>query len=801
MPIIRNAIILFLCTISTIVSAQNGSISGTIVNKLTNQPIPFANIVLDSASNGTTSNIDGKFVFSNLNPGAYNITCSYIGFETSTKYEILVFANKNTNITFELSETYNKLKEVTISANTIKKMDESPVSLQTISAAEIYRNPGGNRDISKVIQSLPGVASSNSFRNDIIVRGGAPNENRFFIDGIEIPNINHFATQGSSGGPVGMLNVNFIREVDFYAGAFPVNAGNALSSVLFFKQVNGNPDKLTGNVMLGSSDFGITLDGPTGEKSNFIFSYRRSYLQLLFKALALPFLPTYNDVQYKHRIQINNKNIVQVLALGAFDTFQLNKSVNDNLTDAETIERNNYILGNLPSNDQWNYTIGATYQHFGDKGNQLFVISQSKLHNEAKKYTNNIEVPENLTIDYISEETENKFRFEQRGAINGWKYTAGLGFETGNYTTSTFSKVSANGQAITIDYSSELGFLKYAAFFQTNKRFINDRLSVAFGARTDFNDYNTNMNNPLDQLSPRVSASFNLTNKLALSANIGKYFQLPPYTSLGYRNNNDQLVNQPNLTYISTFHKVVGLAYYPTKFSKITLEGFNKTYQNYPYLTDKGISLANLGSDFGVIGNEPATSTSKGESNGIELLAQQRLSSSVYGILSYTFVRSKFTNASNSFVPSAWDNQHIVSLTVGKKLKRNWEIGTKFRFLGGAPYTPFNTDVSAQKIIWEANKQGIPDWSRINTLRLKNSHGLDVRIDKKWFFEKSSLNLYVDVQNVYGFKAQLAPYLNVVTDENNNPVTDPNNPNAYQTKLVENNSGTVLPSIGMMFNF
>lgn len=792
----------FIFTFLTIYSiAQNGSIAGTIVNKLTNQPVPFANIVLDSARNGTTSDIDGKFEFKSLPPGSYNISCSYIGFETNTKYEIVVFANKKTSITFELSETYNKLKEVTVSANTIKKMAESPVSLQTISAAEIYRNPGGNRDISKVIQSLPGVASSNSFRNDIIVRGGAPNENRFYIDGIEIPNINHFATQGSSGGPVGMLNVNFIREVDFYAGAFPVNSGNALSSVLFFKQVNGNPDKLTGNVMLGSSDFGITLDGPTGDNSSFIFSYRRSYLQLLFKALALPFLPTYNDLQYKHRFKINNKNIVQVLALGAFDTFKLNKSVNDNLSDSETIDRNNYILGNLPSNDQWNYTVGATYQHFGSKGNQLFVLSQSKLHNEAKKYINNIETPENLTIDYTSEETENKFRFEQRGAILGWKYTGGLGVETGEYTTSTFSRASANNQPITIDYNSDINFLKYAAFFQTNKRFINDKLSVSLGLRSDINDYSSKMNNPIDQLSPRLSLSYNLTSKLALSGNVGKYFQLPPYTSLGYRDGANLLINQPNLTYISTLHKVIGLAYFPSKFSKITVEAFNKTYNNYPYLTDKGISLANLGSDFGVIGNEAATSTSRGKSKGIEFFAQQRLSSSVYGILSYTFVRSKFTNATNSFVPSAWDNQHILSITAGKKLKRNWEVGAKFRFLGGAPYTPYNTSVSSQKNVWEANKQGIPDWSQINTLRLKNSHGLDIRIDKKWFFEKSSLNLYVDVQNVYGYKNQLAPYLNVVTDENYNPTTDPNNPNAYQTKLVENNSGTILPSIGMMFNF
>ena len=202
-------------------------------------------------------------------------------------YEVQVSTAKPTILNIPLTETSSELKEFEIVANPFVKKEESPISMRTINSAEIYRNPGGNRDISKVIQILPGVASSASFRNDIIVRGGAPSENRFFLDGIEVPNINHFATQGSSGGPVGMLNVNFIQEVDFYAGAFPTNRGNALSSVMDFKQIEGNDEKLTGSFMLGSSDVGLTLNGPMGKKSSFIFSARRSYLQFLFKALKL----------------------------------------------------------------------------------------------------------------------------------------------------------------------------------------------------------------------------------------------------------------------------------------------------------------------------------------------------------------------------------------------------------------------------------------------------------------------------------------------------------------------------------
>jgi hypothetical protein len=164
------------------------------------------------------------------------------------------------------------MKEILIEAKQFNTKTESPNSLKTLNSTEIERLPGAGRDVSKVIAALPGVASRATFRNDIIIRGGSPGENKFYLDGIEVPNINHFATQGSSGGPVGLLNVNFIREVDFYSGAFPSNRANGLSSVLSFKQKDGNPDALITNFALGSSDAALTMDGPIGKKVDFILS-------------------------------------------------------------------------------------------------------------------------------------------------------------------------------------------------------------------------------------------------------------------------------------------------------------------------------------------------------------------------------------------------------------------------------------------------------------------------------------------------------------------------------------------------
>lgn len=794
--------LLILVSVTNLLSAQNGTLKGRVYNGINNEPLPFVNIVLEGTNYGGSSDIDGNYKIENIPAGTYNVAASFVGYKKSVQSEIIITSARPTNLDIPMEEEASTLQAVEVVESPFSKLEESPLSVKTISASEIYRNPGGNRDISKVIQSFPGVAGTVSFRNDIIIRGGAPNENRFYLDGIEVPNINHFATQGSSGGPVGMINVNFIREVDFYSGAFPANRGNTLSSVMEFKQIEGNDEKLTGTFMLGSSDIGLTLNGPMGKKSNFIFSMRRSYLQFLFKALKLPFLPTYNDFQYKQVININKKNKLTLLGLGAIDQFALNTAVNDGVTDSSIIERNDYILGNLPINQQWNYTGGIKWQHFNEKSYQLFVLSRNQLNNTADKYRYNIEDPSNLLLNYNSTEAENKFRFEHVYRNKGWKISSGLAVESAQYTNKTYQQIVLNDSVFVVNFNSKLTLGKYAVFGQASKTFLKERLLLSLGIRTDISDYSKEMMNPLKQLSPRFSASYAVTEKLNVNFNIGRYYQLPSYTVLGYRNTDNVLVNQQNkVTYIDNNHIVAGIEYKPKKFTRITIEGFYKLYQNYPYLINKGISLANLGGDFGVIGNEPANSTSKGRSYGVEFFYQKKLSKAFYGIMSYTFVRSEFTNASGVYKPSSWDNIHILNLTGGYKWGKNWQFGTKFRLLGGSPYTPYNVSLSSQKAIWDISQQGVPDYSKVNTERLPLSHAIDMRIDKKWFFKKWSLNLYFDVQNIYNFKTPLQPYLTVVKDANGNPVTDPNNPNAYLLKTIPNNTGTVLPSTGIMIEF
>ena len=388
---------------------QSTRIEGRVFDALNNNSLEFAKVQVLNMSKGAITDETGFFRIDGLEPGVYSFKAVISGYNTLFVNEITITRSRVEQLEFAMEKLVLEQDEVVVKASPFIRKKESPVSLKTLNATEIERLPGANRDVSKVIAALPGVASRATFRNDIIIRGGSPGENKFYLDGIEVPNINHFATQGSSGGPVGLLNVNFVREVDFYSGAFPSNRANGLSSVLSFKQKEGNKDGLITNFALGSSDAALTFDGPIGEKTNFIFSARRSYLQFLFAALQLPILPTYNDFQYKFTYRPNQKNKISFIGLGAIDDFNLNAGVNDNVTDDDTREFNNFILGNIPLQEQWNYTFGVNWLHYSENSYQNIVVSRNMLNNTSSRYKDLVETPENLLLDYSSFEAENKF--------------------------------------------------------------------------------------------------------------------------------------------------------------------------------------------------------------------------------------------------------------------------------------------------------------------------------------------------------------------------------------------------------
>ena len=785
-----------------ITSAQEGVIRGKVFNKVNNEPIPFANVIIQGSTLGAAANEDGIYEITGLQPGLYNLEASFIGFKKLVIFEVQVTNSRPVYADFPLDEEAQKLDDVVVEAsNTFVKTEESPLSLRTIGPTEIKRTPGGNRDVSKVVRSLPGVASVPSFRNDIIIRGGAPSENTFYLDGIQIPVINHFQTQGSSGGPVGIINVDLLNEVGFYSGAFPANRGNVMSSVFDFNLKDGRTDKWIVNGVVGATDLGLTFDGPISENSSLILSARRSYLKFLFDIFNLPFLPVYNDLQFKYKWKLDAKNQITFLGIGAIDDFTLNYDAPENAKTEAEREEAEYILNALPVSTQWNYTLGLKYDHFRKNGKTTFVISNNSLNNNSTKYQNNdASSQDNLIHDYSSRETETRLRAEDY-LINGkWRINYGVNLEFVNAYTSDFSKI-VNQEGFTVrDYTSDLDMMKWGVFAQVSNTILEDRLTLSFGMRMDANNYSDEMNNLLKQFSPRFSASYNLTPVVNVNFNTGIYYQLPAYTVLSYRDSDsNELVNKNNgVDYIRSSHIVGGVEFNLQRNARITVESFYKIYDQYPFLLEDSISLANLGADFGIIGNAPVNSTSKGKSYGIEFLLQQKLFSGFYGLLSYTWVRSEFQDKYGSYIPSSWDNRHLVSLTGGKKFGKNWELSLRWLFTGGSPYTPYNVQETVRRENWDVRPFGVPDYDLLNSRRIASFHQLDLRIDKKYFFHRWSLNVYFDVQNIYNHVTDFQDNIDVERDDSGQPIVDPIDPDFYLPKFIQSTYGTVLPTIGII---
>ncbi len=794
----RNAFLLFIVLFySSMVFAQEiGSVKGVVLDKQTRESLPFVNVVIEGTKKGATTNEKGEFEIKNVSLGYIKVTASFVGYQTVTSSDYLVTKEKVPFVTLELIEATSELEEVVIKSSLFKRKAESPLSLQTLGVEEIEKNPGGNRDILKVIQSLPGVASNPGFRNDIIIRGGATSENKFYVDGIEVPVINHFQTQGASGGPVGMINTDLIRSVDFYSSAFPANRGNALSSVIEFTQKVGNKEKFEGRGSLGTSDAGVTLQGPLSKNTSIIVSARQSYLKPLFRLLKLTFLPTYNDFQLNLKSKLSDQDELAIFGLGAIDDFEINTKVNDGETDEETIKRNTFFLNVIPVQTQWNYTVGASYRHYEGNSRQTYVLSRNEWKNNIVKYKDNTNLPADLLNDYQSKEIENKFRFENDTRFaNGIKLNIGVALQQATYQNSTFERTANLNGNQEINFNSEFSLFSYAMFAQASKKLFSNQLELSLGVRTDGNTYNEDMENPFNQFSPRIAASLKLANKWYANTSVAKYYQLPSYTMLGFRDNANVLVNQPNLKYISSMHAVGGIEYRPEKNTKVTLEGFYKKYDNYPFSIRNQISLANLGADFGVVGSEAVTSTNEGRAYGFEFLAQKKSYDGVYGILAYTFVRSEFKDVNNQFIPSTWDNRHLLTFTGGKKLGRNWEIGAKFRLVGGRPFTPNDIDASSIIERYDVVNRGIPDYTRLNSERLDLYTQLDFRADKTWYLKRFSINLYLDVQNLYATSNERPPLLlpNGI---------NPTDPTRYILEEIDNTGqGRVVPRIGVIVDF
>lgn len=791
MRIRRISFFILLCCLCWNVFAAEYQIKGVVIDKSTRQPLEFVNVLVVGLGIGASTDANGNFLITQVPPGIYRLQASFLGYKTELTPEYRV-NHVTPYVQIELEEENASLNEVVVTASPFQKVPESPVSLRVIGLQEIEKAPGANRDISKVVQNYPGVAFSPiGYRNDLIVRGGGPSENRFYLDGVEIPNINHFSTQGASGGPVGLIDADLIRSVKFYSGAFPAEKGNALSSVLDFSLRDGDMERNSLKATLGASEVSLSSNGHIGNKTSYLVSVRQSYLQALFKILGLPFLPAYTDASFKIKTRFDSHNELTLLGLGGIDRMKLNLGVEGE--DAE------YMLSYLPEINQETYTVGGVYRHYSQRHVQSIVLSQSYLNNRNVKYRDNDESSEeNLTLRLGSIEQETKLRMENTSSWSVWKVKAGFDLNYSRYKSNEYRKVFANALR-EYDYHTDLSLWRWGMFASVDYAAPDKSFTASMGVRTDGNNYSDKMKELWRQLSPRLSVSYRLIEGLTLSGHVGLYYQLPSYTALGFKGEEGEYVNR-HLDYISVSQESLGLSWTPNENMELSVEGFYKLYGHMPFSLSDQIPLSCKGNDYGTIGNEALSSEAKGRSYGVELMFKWLLTQKLNLSSSLTIFKSEFKDGEQgSYVPSAWDNRFILNMSGTYNFPKHWSLGAKVSCIGGSPYMPYDVEKSSLVEAWNVQGRAYYDYSRYNQERLPVFGQLDVRVDKTFYLKKCMLGFYLDIQNITASKLRQPDAL-MSTGQIENP-SAPLSEQRYVMKSIRQESGTLLPTLGITFEY
>jgi hypothetical protein len=739
----------------------------------------------------TRTDAEGRFRFDNLPSGLANLTVTGDeGLYVKTIHELWINAVKPNELRIEI-EAQQNLGEVVVTADAFASSPESPLSIKAIGWAEMQRMPGAVLDLSKVIQSFPGILPKPSFGYAISLRGGSPSENAYRFDGIELPTINHFSIQGASGGAVSLINLDHVQNTELQSGAFGSNYGNVLSGTLSIEGRNGRSDRLGLRVSLGQTDYGATLEGPLGKKTRFTASARNSFSQYYFRLFKIPVLPAYQDVQVRVHHQIDARRDLTLLALGGWDRYTLYPA------DTSASDALRYNVGYIPEGTQRTEVSGLRYRSFDDRGQWTAVLSQDRIANRAEKFNENSGLEADRQLAYASTETNQRLRVERRQnpIPLGGQLSYGASLERRAYALDLWSVRWTGTRIDTVDLADTSAYGS-AAVFATWSQPIGSRLTATLGLRADAAQRSASTANPMNNLSPRLALRYLLSERWTANANVGQYSQLPPAIVQAA---NSAQGRTADLASALVRQLAGGVEYQNGQTYRVSVEGYYKGYSRYPFLAQDQISYANAIGAYVAVGDQASTPTSEGRAYGLEVFLQQKLKGKYWWMASYHYGKSEFLTASGGWAPSVWDTRHSGSVTAGRVWGKGWQMGVKARYSSGTPFTPFDAATSAVRANWDRLQRGIFDYSQVNSERLASFSQIDFRIDKVTARKNYSITWYLDLQNLGSNDYPLMPYLTVVRDPSSKqPVVDPNDPTRYAMQLLRSDTGRTLPTIGFI---
>ncbi|NQT24420.1 TonB-dependent receptor [candidate division KSB1 bacterium] len=734
-------------------SLRPGIIKGTILDESTQIPLPAATIMIDDTPLGAAADMEGQYFIERIPPGIYNVRFMMIGYETRVVNSVVVNPGLTTWLTVELKSTVLEMEGVSITAGFFQEAKDAVISNRSMDFEEIRMDPGSVGDIQRVVQALPSVVSGSDQDNEIIVRGGMPGENLFIMDHIEIPNPNHFASQGLGGGPINMINTEFVRRIDFYAGAFPARYGDKASSAMEISLREGSRDRITGHAYLGMAGVGAMIEGPIKNRGSYMFSARKSFLDLIISSTGLTAVPHYYSLQGKVVVDLNATN--QLIWNGIFG--------DDEITIDED-EGGGYERGaeNVKS-ESYQYATGITLRSlYGKKGFSRITLSQVANNwdqfvweSDGDPYFTNqsTEIERTLKADWTYQLSK-RLEFSVGGHVKSIPFDIDIWADAD--TMFVFQPGTTQILSDSIIYPEYKRMekettLKTAGFLQV-KWNPWDRLTLSMGLRGDHFKYTDKLS-----LDPRIGFSYAITEKTDLNFAVGQFSQSPAYVQITAHPGNNSLDYKSNRQIAGGFSRLF------TEDMRGTVEVFYKDYFNVP------ISKASLTPNPFDASNGHLVNEGEGYAKGFEFFLQKKLTHQYHFTLSYAYSISKGRDPRNG-EQFSWDydyRQHFTFIGGAhydlrnkewyKSMKKHWlydffgwlvpladqvEVGVRWRYLGGRPYSERTYHPEYRRWVVEPS-------TPFNGLRYPQYHRLDFRVDWRHMYNSWNMVAFLDIMNIY----------------------------------------------------
>ena len=763
---------IFLICVMIFLADLSATITGKIVDRDTREGLSRVSIEVTDSKKIFYSNQQGFYTLENINPGTYNIKFSGTGYKTFTASDVVVGSTKPTVLEIELApNVIENLDIVEIEATEKESSIDTRKfgavnSTQSLDFEELMQTPGIKDDPLQAVTLFPGV-NALGYSNDLLVRGGAHYENLFLIDNLEMKYLNHFGTSGNSGGAYTIINNNAVSEVIFSSGSFGSEYGNALSSITQINVKDGNDKSLSYKLEISTDQARLLLDGPINENGTFLLSASQTYFGLILDALDIPVTVNATDFTIKLKQEINDSNSI------SFITIAGTSEVDFKLDDIDEYDRelSDILLGkqkHINSGLDWRHLLdnGFVNTHLGANVS-LFEQYQIDPVNRSERTYNydSTEVDVRLKNDFdITTSSDNNFKFGNRLGISAADYKINL---PGEY------RKNGSGEEIPLIVDKSLSTpIENGTYVSYS--FNRGKLLTTLGGRLDLYNYT------IDTLflSPRFSLTYSLNDNLNLLTSVGRHYQPPNYSWL--------VVPKQKLNPIIADQLIVGLEYTLFKDWKFKAEFFYKKYDDYisrPWRKNSVYSsqlYTNINDDI-PLGLEPLSNDAKGNSYGIELFAQKKLSTvPIHALMSFSYLNSSFSSTNYTDKPGPFDAKILFNMGAGYLFKnawflKNWMLSTKLNYSSGVPYTPFDSG-------------GKMDYDQYNTEKLEDHWFLNFRMEKKWnkkWFSKDYVStFYLDVYNLTNNKFQTGVYWD--RDE---------------SKMVFNKDFGIYPTIGFSIDF